>query len=103
MANHIGLCGKLIEALQELMPHKFADLEVDPRHKDKEDECFRVIIAYFAEKAVLESHLALEYAIACQQISEIYDPVIIPSNQSHPVNQFKYHLTNHLQIYVKTR
>ena len=104
MADYAGLCRKLIEALQELMPQQFSDLHYDHFKVENPEEWFRLIISQFAEKIVAESHhLAYEYAIVCEQISEIFEPIIVTGDPVRLVNPFKYNFTNQLQLYVKNR
>lgn len=92
MAKHVGMCRKLIQALQEVMPNKFAIVDecLIPH------ECFRSVVAKFVHQAVNESHFAVEYAIVCQQIAEIFQPF---AGDASKINQFKYDLTNQLQNY----
>lgn len=97
MERHVGVCSKLIQALQELMPNKF-DLLVEEGHNplDKPEKCFQIIIGKIVYVAITESNFALEYAIAYQQIAEIFQPV---PGVGHENNQFKVCVINHLQTF----
>lgn len=95
MDAHFGSCRKLIEALNELMPDKF---DFDSHHSagPDDDECFRITIANLIRQAVLESDFAKTYAIACQQIAELFEPV--HGESATEKNQFKYLVTNQCQL-----
>lgn len=48
------------------------------------------------KKAAKESSLALEYAIVCKEISELYEPV---AGSGVKINQFVYLVTNQVQTF----
>lgn len=97
MSGYTGPCCKLIEALQELMPNKFDDLYHHGHNLEHNSEiCFPIIIRKLVYRAVSESELAVEYAIACHQITEIFQPFPIKSTKK---NLFKSILRNELQTY----
>lgn len=94
---------KLTQALQDLMANKFGDLHIDTHHVNNHEKSFKAIVGLAVKQAVSESHLAMEYASVFQQIAELFEPIVIPSNPERPVNKFRYLLTNELQIYVNNR
>lgn len=100
MSNHSGSCSLLIRAFEELLPTKGDSIFKDP-HVGTDDECFRNVVSQLVNRATIEFQLSVEYAIICQQIAEIFDPV---PGEKKTGNQFKYILTNQLQQnFVSTR
>lgn len=94
MSDHSGPCRQLIKAYEELLPSNKDKIFKDPHVPGSDDKCFRNVISSLVNQATIETQLSVEYAIICQQIAEVFDPV---PGEEKTKNEFKYVLTNELQ------
>lgn len=94
MSKHFGSCRQLIRAFEELVPSKGDTIFKEPHLPGDDVACFSRVISCLVDQATLETQLSVEYAIICQQLAEIFDPI---PGEGKTVNQFKYTVTNQLQ------
>lgn len=95
LKEHTGNC----RVLGEIMPDEFGDLF--EAHRDgPEDECFRNAIKSLVMKAAAGSPSAVEYAILCNEICELFDTQA--GGASNVSNPFKYLLTNQCHLLLTT-
>lgn len=97
--EHSGNCLKLISALKELMPKQYGN--VNKIHiSGSSDECFRTMIKNLVSDASNECHLAMSYAMVCEEISEVFDRA--SGDSSTVTNPFKYLVANQCKLSLTT-
>lgn len=97
--EHSGNCLKLITALKELMPVQYENFN-KIHISGSSDECFRTIIGNLVSAASSESHLAISYAIVCEEIGELFNPA--PGEAHTVTNPFKYLVANQCKLSLTT-